>query len=411
MYSLPQTGTSALLETLSPHLEDDFIRDLFPRRKGSGRRPAFAPNQLLRVLLLALLTPAHSFNLLVKLLSENRAWRDFALLPNKRTVPGVRMLHEFRDSLDVTRLRALNGRLLNSLLVRLDPARKAIAIMDSTDLPAATPCFKKGVGQYSAKRAAVGARTVKSGQSKWFVGYKKHTLRLWLSYLDDQVVLVPLVSWAAPANRGDVLFLESSLRYGRHFLEFLPDLVVADMAYINLAMQRRVREQMHVGIVTALRPDFDLPKSIELGVMLACTQGQKLEWLGLHEVEQLHWFGVRDDQPLCLWCPEQTRCEREFCFSPQEHEIVFGTIPLKSRVGQRLLGQVRSWIEAAQSYEKNQLGLNQIFLNSLRLCWTMSLLADTVCLLRARAFLGQPLIRTPLFRLLPRQIPLAACRT
>src|SRR6201981_1495387 len=138
MYSLPQTGTSALLEILSPHLEDDFICDLFPRPRGSGRRPAFAPNQLLRVLLLALLTPTHSFNLLAKQFTENRSWRDFALLPNKRAVPGVRMLHEFRDSLGVTRLRALNARLLNSLLAQLDPVRKAIAIMDSTDLPAAT---------------------------------------------------------------------------------------------------------------------------------------------------------------------------------------------------------------------------------------------------------------------------------
>lgn len=406
MYPLPQTGTSALLEALSPYLDDGLICDLFPRRSGSGRRPAFAPNQLLRVLLLALLTPAHSFNLLVKLLSENRAWRNFALLPNKRIVPGVRILHEFRDALGVTGLRALNGRLLEDLLARMHPDRKSIAIIDSTDFPAATRCFKKGIRQYTAKRAAVGARTIKSGQSKWFVGYKKHTLRVWLSYLDEQVVLVPLISWVAPANRGDVLFLESSLRYSHKVLEFLPDLVVADMAYINLAMQRRVREQMHVGIITALRPDFDLPKSIEMGVMLTCSQGQKLEWLGLHEVEQLHWFGVRDDQPLCVWCPEQTHCAREFCFSPQEHEIVFGTIPVQSRVGKHLLGGVRSWIEAAQSYEKNQLGLNQIFFNSLRLCWTMSLLADTVCLLRAHAFVGQPSTRTPLFQLLPRQIPL-----
>jgi len=316
------------------------------------------------------------------------------------------MLHEFRDALDVARIRALNRHLLSGLLARWDPSRKAVAIMDSTDLPAATHCFQKGVRQYSAERAAVGARTVKSGQSKWFVGYKKHTLRLWLSYLEDQVVLVPLVSWAAPANRADGLFLESSLLYSQNHLEFLPDLVIADMAYINLAMQRRVREQMHVGIVTALRPDFDLPKSVEPGLMLACPEGQKLEWLGLQQTDQLHWFGVREAEPLCIWCAKQSRCAREFCFAPQEHEIVFGTIPLKSRVGKRLLGGVRSWIEAAQSYEKNQLGLNQLFLNSLRLCWTMSLLADTVCLLRACAFSGQPLLHPPLFRLLPKQLPL-----
>jgi hypothetical protein len=115
-------------------------------------------------------------------------------------------------------------------------------------------------------------------------------------------------------------------------------------------------------------------------LMMSCPQGQNLEWLVLQETDQSHLFGVRDAQPLCCWCPEQCRCPREFCFSPQEHEIILGIIPLKSRVGKRLLGGVRSWIEAAQLYEKNQLGLNQLFLNSLGFCWTMSLLADTVCL-------------------------------
>jgi hypothetical protein len=140
--------------------------------------------------------------------------------------------------------------------------------------------------------------------------------------------------------------------------------------------------------------------------MMSCLQGQNLEWLGLQQTDQLHWFGVCEALPLCGWCPEQSRCPREFCFSPQEHEIVFGTIPLKSRVGKRLLGTVRSWIEATQSYEKNQLGLNQLFLNSQRPCWTMSLLAGTVCLLRACAFVGRPTPRPSLFRLLPKQLPL-----
>ena len=42
---------------------------------------------------------------------------------------------------------------------------------------------------------------------------------------------------------------------------------------------------------------------------------------------------------------------------------------------------------SAQAYEKNQLGLGQMFLNSLRLTWCMALLADAVVLLRARALL------------------------
>jgi hypothetical protein len=65
-------------------------------------------------------------------------------------------------------------------------------------------------------------------------------------------------------------------------------------------------------------------------------------------------------------------------------------IPLSSRVAQVLLQRVRPWIEATQSYEKNQLGLSDLFLNSLRLAWHHGLLADTVALLRARAALSRP---------------------
>jgi len=35
--------------------------------------------------------------------------------------------------------------------------------------------------------------------------------------------------------------------------------------------------------------------------------------------------------------------------------------PLASRVSRQLLQQARSWVEASQSYEKNRLGLNQMF--------------------------------------------------
>lgn len=83
---------------------------------------------------------------------------------------------------------------------------------------------------------------------------------------------------------------------------------------------------------------------------------------------------------------------------------MFGTIPLSSRVAQQLLRQARSWIEATQSYDKNQLGLSQLFLNSLRLTWIMCLLADTIALLRARALTTSLEPVDPLRQLMPRQM-------
>jgi hypothetical protein len=219
-------------------------------------------------------------------------------------------------------------------------------------------------------------------------------------------LLAPLITWTAPANRDDSVFLEPSIRYCATRLEWTPDIVVGDMAYVGLHRQRRLRERMRVALVTKFKPDLILPEAFDDPWTMTCEQGQVLQWLELREAEQLHWFGVTDPNPLCTWCWQQSSCPRQFSFRPGEHEIMFGTIPHSSRVAQQLLRQARSWIEATQSYDKNQLGLSQLFLNSLRLTWIMCLLADTIALLRARALITRSEPIEPLHQLMPRQMHL-----
>ena len=60
------------------------------------------------------------------------------------------------------------------------------------------------------------------------MGYKKHTMRVWLPQAGEQVLLVPLVTWVAPANRGDALFLHPSIHYCDKHLDWLPEMVVGD---------------------------------------------------------------------------------------------------------------------------------------------------------------------------------------
>jgi hypothetical protein len=145
MGTLSLTGTAALLEELSPFLDDEWINSLLPEPCGPGRPREFSSAQLFRVLLLGLLTPAHSFNLLLALLPENRAWRRFALLHNRQDVPSAKMLTQFRRRLDLRVLRLINMHLLRPLLDQLDPDRPALAIIDSTDLPASINTFKKSI--------------------------------------------------------------------------------------------------------------------------------------------------------------------------------------------------------------------------------------------------------------------------
>ena len=85
--ALPITGSAELLELLSPFVNDDHINNVLPRHRGVGRPSQWSGAQLYRTLLLMLLTPARSSNLLCRLLPEQRAWRRFAHLPTATICP------------------------------------------------------------------------------------------------------------------------------------------------------------------------------------------------------------------------------------------------------------------------------------------------------------------------------------
>jgi hypothetical protein len=138
----------------------------------------------------------------------------------------------------------------------------------------------------------------------------------------------------------------------------------------------------------------------------ACPQGEPLTWLGYDGRDGEHWFGVGTQPELCRCCWEATRCPRQFAHPPAAHEPLLGRLPLASGAVRMMLQHVRPWIEPAQSFEKNQLGLSEVFCNSLRFTGVMSLLADAAVLLRARALLARPVMRPLLSDLLPVQLSL-----
>ncbi|MBM4029368.1 MAG: hypothetical protein FJ280_28825 [Planctomycetes bacterium] len=143
MSRLPLTGTAEYLAVLDPFVPDQFINERWNMRPTRGPRWRFSAAQLWRVHLLALLTPAHSINLLVALLPEQPAWRAFARLRRLHEVPDVRILHAFRARLGVLGLRQINDTLLQPLIQEAALWEGATALMDATDLPAACSGFKK----------------------------------------------------------------------------------------------------------------------------------------------------------------------------------------------------------------------------------------------------------------------------
>lgn len=212
------------------------------------------------------------------------------------------------------------------------------------------------------------------------------------------------MTWAAPANRGESLFLWPTLRHCAQRLPWLPKWVVGDMAYISLSTQRRIREELDVAVVTRLRPDMHLVDPYASDGVPRCPQGERLEWLGYDSISQEQGFGAPAQAELCTWCWNQGRCPREFSYPASDHEILIGLLPQAAPLAKHLMEKVRPWVEPAQSYEKHQLGLRRFFLNSLHLTWVMTLLADAVVLLRAHALLSSPQASPPLGPLTPKQL-------
>lgn len=265
---------------------------------------------------------------------------------------------------------------------------------------------KKSTGTYTAVHAALGGRTLKTGQSRWFVGYKKHTLRLWLPTEHPSVTLVPLVSWLTPANVAEGGLLVPSLRWCRRRLGWWPGVIVADMGYLAAESKKAARENWQTAVVTRLRTDMKLLPPYVTAEQVECPHGQRLEWWEYEPETGQQWFRVADEPSLCVGCWEAASCPRHFDYPAARHETLFGLLPLASRLAQRLLQQVRPWIEPAQSFEKNQLGLGRMFFNSLRLAWQMSLWADSAVLLRTMAWLDMPTEVHLLWPLAPRQLEL-----
>lgn len=151
---LPRTGTNRLLELLSGYVPDALIDDLCPRQWTGGRRSALSAPQLWRVHLLPLLTTTRSLNLAVAQLPEQTAWRRFCRLGGHW--PSARMLHEFRQQIQVSGLRRINQYLLGQLVRRQGVQAQAVALMDATDLPAACSGFKKKHRNLHGHRRGVG---------------------------------------------------------------------------------------------------------------------------------------------------------------------------------------------------------------------------------------------------------------
>ena len=112
-------------------------------------------------------------------------------------------------------------------------------------------------------------------------------------------MLVPLVSWAAPANVSEGGFLVPSLHYCQQRWSWWPQIVVADMGYLAAEAKATCRKNWRVAVVTKLKTNMNLVPPYVAWNRAECPQGQPLRWLEYAPLEDRHWFGIRGEPYFC----------------------------------------------------------------------------------------------------------------
>jgi hypothetical protein len=194
-----------------------------------------------------------------------------------------------------------------------------------------------------------------------------------------------MITRTEPANISDGSLLQPLLEAGRSRLNFLPDIVVADMGYVDQEIKRLLRTQYGVALVTRARSNMAAPQNCEEDGCPCCNQGQRLIWERYVIEEFSHLYYPPAEGEICMICPEQSRCKKEFRFPPEYHETFFGLIQLHSRLAKQLLVRIRPQVEAGFETDKNRFNPSGFFLNSLELARTLSYLADACNILTLTA--------------------------
>lgn len=230
--------------------------------------------------------------------------------------------------------------------------------------------------------AARGARSGKSGQSNYFVGYKKHSLYGVVRHAERFSVL-PLISLVVPANQSDVemlMPLVEAARQGTGGVWPL-QLVIADKGYIGEAQAALLRLQWRMGLLVAPRKDMRPPTGCgEQGCPL-CPRGEALVWED-YDPEDGGWLIYQGARQTCSTCELAGTCARQFEIAAGINETFWGMVPSHSRLCRELLRKFRPRIEQSFSLAKNKFWLKGFFLNSLELARQLCAMSDVLEVLK-----------------------------
>jgi hypothetical protein len=189
-------------------------------------------------------------------------------------------------------------------------------------------------------------------------------------------LLIPLVSFIAPANVHEGQFLSSMIQNTPNELSLYIDVVVGDMGYISSDQKMELRKQSHTAVLTRVRENMSPPREYFDWGCPECPEGIPLSWDGYDPGTEMHCYITPIDPPACSLCRLHGNCYQEFYVSSLVDEHHFGIIPLHTKVSQRLLQEIRPQVERGFENDKNKLYLNRFFVNTLKIARILGYLSD-----------------------------------
>jgi hypothetical protein len=245
--------------------------------------------------------------------------------------------------------------------------RRSPHLEKKDDQPLASRIRQIGAGR--------GKRSPKSGQSNYFVGYKKHTV-YGLFRRERRWQPVPLFSLARAANVGDVQMMKPLLNFVRRRLNGVwPfSFAIGDKGYISAERACFLREQWHVALVVKPRKGMAPPAGADSSGCPLCPAGEALVWDDYApDAGVLLYEGER---AACTCCPLSGTCSKHFEFPAGAHETFWGMVPSHSQLARDLLRRFRPRIEPGFNTAKNRFALKDFFLNSRHMAQILCTLCD-----------------------------------
>ena len=132
-----------LLHAIGSVLPDRWIDGQWPQPRRQGRWPSLSTSRLVRVHLLMLLKALGSFNRTCRELQHNVDFRRFCRVRMLDRAPTAGYLAQWRGTFGADQWRMLHRHLLQAVARRFVPSALGLAIVDSTDLPAAVRRMSK----------------------------------------------------------------------------------------------------------------------------------------------------------------------------------------------------------------------------------------------------------------------------